>query len=55
LPKITRSSIYGFAESRFDVTHLERDFLNLTAASADCGSEQEKHTNVPFVHDLIPL
>jgi hypothetical protein len=29
--------------------------LNLTAASADCGSEQENHTNVPFVHDLIPF
>jgi hypothetical protein len=55
LPKIARSSIYGLAESGFDVTHLERDFLNLTAASADCGNEREKDTNVSSVHDSNPL
>jgi hypothetical protein len=54
-PEKTRSSLDRLAESGFDVTHLERDFLNLTAASADCGNEREKDTNVSSVHDSNPL
>jgi hypothetical protein len=54
-PEKTRSSLDRLAESGFDVTHLERDFLNLTAASAERGNEREKDTNVSSVHDSNPL